>query len=194
MTAEAALAAWVAQTCAAVRVEVAWLGIAPERLAPGGTPHWSGDPCQAHPALELTWRTDAGVDRMTVRPELAIWVSGPVATAPVSPGEPIPWHPGEIPLAALAGGVWTGGDPLAIRPIRAGEALTRANTREAPDLPAGSAVTLRVRVGDLEVRAVGALLDPGTFGEPVRVVNHATHAIVRGRLVGPDTVELGELP
>jgi flagella basal body P-ring formation protein FlgA len=51
-------------------------------------------------------------------------------------------------------------------------------------------VTVRVRTGDLEIRAEGRLIGSARVGQRVGVHLDATGTVARGVLVSPDTVEL----
>lgn len=190
---EAALVAYVTEQCRAERVEVRWLGLDPARLTPGGRAGWRGDPCRANPTLGLTWAVGADPDHLTVRPDLDVWVSAPIAARPVARGEPVEVTDGVVPMASLSGGAWTG-EPgatlIAATALRAGEPLTRLNVRVAADAPSGSQVKLRVRVGDLVVTADGRLLSDGTVGHEVRAYVDATRAVVQGVLVSSDAVDV----
>jgi flagella basal body P-ring formation protein FlgA len=187
---EAALVEYVAERCGAVRVEVRWLGLDPARLLEGGRPGFDGDPCRANPTLTLTWSVGADPDRLRVRPDLVVWVPALVAARPVASGQPVEVVPGEARLSDLAAGAWTGGDAVATRAMRAGEALTRSSVREVPDADSGATVVLRVTAGSLQILAEGRLLQDASVGDEVRAYNEATDAVVRGILVAPDTVEL----
>ncbi len=187
---QASLAGWATDACQAERVDVAWLGIDPARLPAGGTGRWSGDPCRAHPVVELTWGTGDDVDFYTLRPELAVWVAADVAAGPAAAGAAIRVTPGLVRVETA--GSWPGGAAVAIRAVRAGEPVTLANARPAADLASGAPVSVVVRAGALEIRSAGKLLEPGRVGQPVRVLGTATHAILDGVLVDRDTVEIRE--
>lgn len=185
----ASLVAYATEVCRAERVEVGWLGLDPARLGSGGVPVWSGDPCRAHPELKLVWAVGDDVDVLTVRPRLGVWVTAVVAAAPAAVGEPIVLVPGTARLDT-PGATWPGGAAVATTAVRTGDVVSLLNARTPPDVVAGTGITVRVRVGSLEIRAEGRLLDAGRIGEPVRAQNLATDAVVRGILVDPNTVEL----
>ncbi|MEQ1505726.1 MAG: flagellar basal body P-ring formation chaperone FlgA [Myxococcota bacterium] len=186
----ASLVAYATARCEATAVEVRWLGVDPARLPAGATPSWSGDPCRPHPLLTATWTVGVDSDRVTVRPDLVVWVHAPVAAHPVEAGAEVEVTDGTAPLSALVAGRFTGDAAIASRALNAGEPLTRLNVRAKAAAVSGAEVTLRVRVGTLVVTADGRLLGDAQVGDVVRVFNHATEAVVSGTLVSPDTVEL----
>ncbi|MEZ4239358.1 MAG: flagella basal body P-ring formation protein FlgA [Myxococcota bacterium] len=187
---EQALVDYVTERCAAVRVEVRWLGLDPARLAPGGRPGFDGDPCQANPTLTLTWAVGADPDRLRVRPDLVVWVPAQVAAHPVAVGGEVEAVPGEARLSDLVGGAWADGAAVAVRELRAGEALTQLNVAAVPDAVTGAIVKVVVTSGSLRIAAEGRLLHGARVGELVRVYNQATDTVLRGVLVSSDTVEL----
>lgn len=190
MTSELALglAAWVATTCGALQVDVAELGVDPARFGDGGEVRWEGDPCRSHPTLRLVWSHEGDVDALTVRPVLEIRVAAPVAGRAAAVGEPLEVVLGPVLLGTAP--AFVGETALATRAVGAGEPLTVSNAMAPIDRTSGEAVALRVRIGALEVRADGRLLEDGRIGETVRVYNRATDTVVRGVLVSNDTVEL----
>ncbi|MEQ1567715.1 MAG: flagella basal body P-ring formation protein FlgA [Myxococcota bacterium] len=186
----ASLAAYATERCAATRVEVRWLGLDPARLPAGGRPSWEGDPCRPHPTLSLWWSVGGDADRFTVRPDLVVWVSAPVASTPADAGDEVVPIAGVAPLDRLAGGVWTGGPAVAIRALRAGEPLTGTSVRARADVASGAALVVRVRSGDLQIHADGRSIEDGRVGQPIRVYLLATDVVVRGVLTTPTTVDL----
>lgn len=187
---EAGLVAYATERCGAAAVEIRWLGVERAVLDEPGRASWDGDPCRAHPTLSLWWTAPAGVTRYTVRPELVIWVEAPVAAAPARAGEPVTGELALVELSALVGGRFTGGAAVARRALRAGDPLTSLTVAPAPDAASGARVTLRARVGDLEIRGEGKLLENARIGESVRVWVAATDVSVRGVLSSPDLVDL----
>jgi flagella basal body P-ring formation protein FlgA len=185
------LVAYVTEQCEATAVEVTWLGLDLARLPPGAQQvRWEGDPCRAHPQLQLTWATGAEVDRYTVRPELVVWVRALVAAEGAAQGELVKVTWGSAPLEKLTGPRWTSESAVALRPLAAGEALTAAKVALPADAVAGARVTVRVRSGDLEIRTEGRLIGAARVGQRVGVHLYATGNVARGVLVAPDTVEL----
>lgn len=188
---ETQLVALATERCAAARVEVRWLGVDPARLDPAGVGAWEGDPCRSHPTLALWWTVPGGTDRLTVRPQLSIWVEGPVAAESAAVGERVRAVPGLVPLSALAGGgAFVGETGVATRTIEAGEALTTLAVAAPPDVACGEKIVLRVRSGALEIRSEGRLLEDGRVGQPVRVWVAATDTATRGMLSADRTVDL----
>ena len=59
-----------------------------------------------------------------------------------------------------------------------------------PDADQGADVTLKLVRGGLVIVAPGHLADNGYLGQPVRVVNEATHVVAEGVLVREDLVHL----
>jgi Chaperone for flagella basal body P-ring formation len=188
---ESQLVALAIERCEAVRVEVRWLGVDPARLDPAGVGTWDGDPCRPRPTLALWWTVPSGTDRLTVRPQLSIWVEGPVAAEAAAVGERVRAVPGVVPLAALSsGGAYTGPAGVATRPMEAGDPLTVHTVAAPPDVPCGEKIVLRVRSGALEIRSEGRLLEDGRVGQPVRVWVAATDTATRGVLSADRTVDL----
>lgn len=180
---EASLVAWVEQACDAVSVDVHWLGV-DEDL--DGALRWEGNPCRARPQLRL-WVDDRP---RTVRPHLTVWVRVPVASAPASPGQAISWEEGVAPVESVRGVPLRSEGLQARVSLDAGDPITDAVVLLPPDARRGAPVTLTVTAGSLTVTAPGELLEDGTLGQSVRVVNLATHTTQRGHLVRPDTVDL----
>jgi Chaperone for flagella basal body P-ring formation len=188
---EAQLVALATERCEAARVEVRWLGVDPARLDPAGTGAWEGDPCGSHPTLALWWTVPGGTDRLTVRPQLSIWVEGPVAAEAAAVGERVRAVPGLVPWSSLAGGAaFPGATGVATRALEAGDPLTVHAVVAPPDVPCGEKIVLRVRAGALEIRSEGRLLEDGRVGQPVRVWVAATDTATRGVLSADRTVDL----
>lgn len=181
------LADWVAAECGAVRVDVEHLGVAE---VDGQPSTWIGQPCRPRPDLRLVL-TDGR--RVVVRPHLAIWLPASVAAAPAEIGDPISLRPGLVRVEALHGQPASEGWVARVH-IDEGQPLTTAVARPAPDALRDAAVDLRVTRGTVHLRAPGRLLEEGTIGEPVRVLNLATRTAQEGVLVDASTVELGRTP
>ncbi len=185
-TVEASLVEWVASECGAVSVEIEHLGV---RTA-GAPSVWLGRPCRPRPDLRLVL-TDGR--RVVVRPHLAIWMEAPVAAAATEVGQPVRLRPGRVRVEDLHGEAAADGW-LARVHVDEGEAVTTAVASPAPDARRDAAVDLRVTRGSLTVVAPGRLLEEGTVGEAVRVVNLATRTALEGVLVDASTVEIGRPP
>lgn len=190
MTIEAALVDYATSRCDASRVEIVWLGFDPMQLTAGGKASFDGDPCRAHPQLSLTWSTGDDIDRYTLRPKLSVWVPALVAPEDVAIGEVLSGVVSSVPLAAGGAARWSEGPVVALTSISAGEALTHANSSRPYDALSGSAVIVKVRVGDLEVRTEGRLLGDGRIGDRVQVHIKSTGAALSGVLTTIETVEL----
>ena len=65
------------------------------------------------------------------------------------------------------------------------------SVRTAPDARSGDDVTVLVESGALRIQAPGRLMEDATLGEPVRVSNLATGAVMTGALVSPGIVRAG---
>ena len=88
------------------------------------------------------------------------------------------------------------GNPVAVSPwrsrvnLRAGQPVTTGQVVAVPDADQGADVTLKLVRGGLVIVAPGHLADNGYLGQPVRVVNEATHVVAEGVLVREDLVHL----
>jgi hypothetical protein len=184
---QASLTEWIATRCGASRVEVRWLGVDASRLPESGVPRWEGEPCRGNPRVRLTV-VDDGVAAWTgtIQPRIDLWAPGFVAAKDLSPGARVEAVPAEVPFSAAP----TVDVGVTRVPLTAGEPLSARVVDPLADLPAGAAVVLVSSVGALSIRAPGTLLHAGVIGQPVRVVNQATHAALAGTLVDAQTVEL----
>lgn len=190
----ASLTGYVVEQCGAVEVEVHWVGVDPARVASDADLHWTGDPCRSRPELRLEVVRDAALDaRFTVRPSLSTWVETVVAEQPAAVGQTVAITTGRALLQDVRGTPRTDGTWIARVPLSAGDPITDAVTIAPLDGTAGDAVRLAVRAGALSIHAPGRLLADARIGEPVRVVNEATHSTLRGVLVEPGVVEVGRI-
>lgn len=195
MTAEAAfvasLLAWATPRCEAVRAEVRWLGLDATRIEAPRDITWAGDPCAARPSLTVAWTDPRGAHQLAVHPQLALWVTGPIAAGPAKRGEPVTVAHGEIALHALTGHLVPGAGPYVARTgLVAGAPLTDLVVDAPPDARAGTVLPLRVERGAVVVSADVRLLTDAHVGERVRFVNLVTQLGGEGVLVAPDRVEL----
>jgi hypothetical protein len=76
------------------------------------------------------------------------------------------------------------GEWQATASLRAGEAITTARARPAPDLVDGQSVTVVAHVGSVRVTAPARLVGDAWVGRPARAVYLATRAVVPG-VLGP---------
>jgi len=186
------LATYAVARCGAERAEVTWLGLGGS--VPGGDAarlDWEGDPCRSRPELELRVVEQGElVARAPVRPGLQVWVEAPVAPRRVLPGEDFTPELGLVLVQDLRG------NPVAVSPwrsrvnLRAGQPVTTGQVVAVPDADQGADVTLKLVRGGLVIVAPGHLADNGYLGQPVRVVNEATHVVAEGVLVREDLVHL----
>jgi len=187
-----ALVDHVEAACDAQAVQVEVLGVAEAALAEAEAVRWEGDPCARRPTLRLELLADGRVAaRYTVRPLLSGHALGPVATVDLSPGDPVQWAPGPVPLGVPtldADSLPAAG--LATRTLAAGTPLTPGTVRSAPDVAEGAAVTVVVRRGALQLTVPGTLLRDGAIGAPVRVRNDLNRTALSGVLVAADRVEI----
>jgi flagella basal body P-ring formation protein FlgA len=77
---------------------------------------------------------------------------------------------------------------LVARPVLEGHALLREDVSLPPALARGSNVTLLVERGGVSVTTPGVLERPARLGEETQVRAPVLGRVVRGRLLGPDTV------
>lgn len=188
--AEAALAAFAEQECAAERVDVLAVGVAISTV-PEGRAMWSGDPCAAHPSLRLKVIDDGQiVFNASVRPELDIWVTTVVSVTDTDPGAPLSIEPGVVRLRQIVGTPVGQGDWVARVHHKPGDPITDRTATTALDRNAGDAVALVVTRGAVTLTAPGTLLANARVGDDVQVINEATRVRLRGKLVSPDTVEI----
>ena len=141
--------------------------------------------------LRLTVR-DAGTIclQTRMRPQIARWVTLPVATASVAPGAVIPMVSKRLQLTDNPGTTVdpSGGPYLARTALRAGEVVTVTRSRQQPDVSGGSAVVVEMSEGGLTIRCEGTLVGDGQLGQPVRARCRTTGRLVDGVLIRPDRV------
>jgi flagellar basal body P-ring formation protein FlgA len=89
-----------------------------------------------------------------------------------------------LPTATeLAGG-------RAIRDMKAGDIVQAGWVQLKPAVHAGDPVTVRARIGDVEVTSILVASDNGNIGAIVRVMNPDTHRTLRARVVASGIVEV----
>lgn len=184
------LAAWVATTCGASRVDIVATGLDAARLAYAQAAQFEGMPCRGNPTLRAHLAEPSATKSLLFRPRLAVWRSGWVTAQEVRAGQPVAPVAGEVRVDRVVGDPLVGEGPwLARRDLGAGAALTDFNTEPAPDAEPGDTVTVVLGRGDLHVSAQGRLLDGGRRGDAVRVLL-ATGTVVTGDLAAPQRVEI----
>lgn len=77
------------------------------------------------------------------------------------------------------------------RPISVGQPVTATVLRTPRMIKRGQAVTLVLQVGAITVRGRGKALADGGRGDRIRVRNNSSRRVVEGRVISPDTVEVG---
>lgn len=185
----AALVAHVEARCREVaEVRVDSLGIAADKLVEGSGYAWEGDPCRPAPTLRLR---EYGTERAWyVKPSYSVLVHTPVATEGVRAGQEVPYEMGVADLRHVRGTPVGQGTWRARTTVAAGTPITLSLVTPLPDAARGAPIALVVTRGKLRIEADGELLNDARVGEPVRALNHATRATVRGILVQPDVVEV----
>jgi flagella basal body P-ring formation protein FlgA len=78
----------------------------------------------------------------------------------------------------------------ALREIPAGAVVTAAMVRPAPVVRTGDEVRARVRLGPAEIVGLAVAQQAGGVGDVIRVVNRTSRRALRGRVVGPQEVEV----
>lgn len=190
---DAALADYAVEQCAAERVEVHALPIAPHLVRPTDGVVFTGDPCRARPVLRLEVHRDGAVAaRYTVQPRLTAYVRVSVTADPLERGDIV----SELDTTAVVAAPELVGAPVgegrweARRALPAGTPLTDAVLRPARDAHAGDRVEVVVRRGELVIGTRGRLLSAARIGDRVRVHSDATGTTVSAVLVEPGVVEV----
>ncbi len=78
----------------------------------------------------------------------------------------------------------------AVRPLVPGDFVLASDVVAMPTIKNGSSVRLVVAVGDLEVSLEGVAAQDGNVGEDIQVVNPSSGRTIRGRVMGPQRVEV----
>ncbi|MFN7142300.1 MAG: flagellar basal body P-ring formation chaperone FlgA [Myxococcota bacterium] len=133
-----------------------------------------------------------GDGRWSTRAVIETWRHVPVAVADADPGENVEFRVERVSSERLRGeepvgveGTWT-----ARVGLRAGEPLTSARVRPAPDLARGEKVRILVGGDGLVVTAEGEALRDAYVDEPIAVLNFSTRAVVQGTYRGDGLVTL----
>jgi flagella basal body P-ring formation protein FlgA len=183
-------------------VEVPFLGMGRALSCPEGsrvevTPS-KGESWRGVSDLTVTGIAPGGLtcDRLRIRPRVEVWTRVPVAARAVAAGEPVSLAEGRVLRSSLGGAPVSFGetDLEAKVPLAEGEPVTVLAVRAAPDARSGDDVTVLVQAGALKVKAPGRLMEDARVGDPVRVSNLATGAVMTGALVAPGIVRAGGTP
>lgn len=144
---------------------------------------------EGHVSMEL--KTLRGSWRL--RPDVALWVTVPVASKAIARGEPVEASLMRVRLRELRGSSPVDAELSweATTSIAAGQPVTVGRVRRLPDLRDGARVSVVVSRGGISVRAPGELLADAVIGETVAVLNLATRSQQLGTLQADGTVTLG---
>jgi flagella basal body P-ring formation protein FlgA len=96
---------------------------------------------------------------------------------------------------------WLDGQPLkplvedlagarTLRPLVPGDVLTNRDVAVPPTIRSGDPVRLRLATAHVEVSVEGVAAQDGRIGDRIRVVNPSSGRVLRGRVVGPNAVEV----
>jgi len=188
VAAMAALADQVVDSCKAAQVDIHHLGIERKTLRDGVSFRFTGNLCQNNPRLNLSIVTDTGqVKKLVVQPALTVWVHAPIAATDIERGERVRPRLGLIDIGMISGELVPEGGEARV-PIAAGHPITTMNVRVPFDGRMGSDVSLVVLRGPIRLEARGRLLANGRIGDRVKVVNHLTHTVTTGTLIGNSQV------
>lgn len=126
--------------------------------------------------------------------EVAIAQRALPAGTVLAPGDVVvelrPLEPGAPPPAAVNSVVGA----TVTRPLAAGAPVGRADVAPPPPISRGASVTVEIRRGSVRVRGPGLLENAARPGDSVAVRLVQTRAVVRGTLVAPSTVVVGDAP
>ncbi|MSQ02619.1 MAG: flagellar basal body P-ring formation protein FlgA [Myxococcales bacterium] len=144
---------------------------------------------EGHLSVELKSRRGS----WRLRPDVALWVTVPVASKAIARGEPVESSPMRVRMRELRGSTPVDADLSweATTSIAAGQPVTVGRVRRLPDLRDGARVSVVVSRGGISVRAPGELLADAVIGQTVAVLNLATRSQQLGTLQADGTVTLG---
>ena len=186
---ESALVEFVTERCEAVGVEVLHLGVQAHTLH-GATVHWTGNPCQTRPELQLLVTRGDRLSELLVRPRLAITIEVPVAEQFATAGELVSIVRGTARIGEFHGRPVDDGEWLARTDLKPGTPLTDSVVMPPIHAHTGDAVEIALVRGALIVTASGTLLQSARIGDTVQVANRATGLAQRGVLVSAKRVEI----
>ena len=133
----------------------------------------------------------AGTARYAIVPHVVVWRALPVAVSPTAAGQRVSVTLGRVSSDRLgAQAVAPDGAWVARVRLAAGEPLTSANVRLAPDVQRGAPVRIVAAQGHVSVSAPGELLDDAFVGGRVAVLNLATRTVQSGTYRGGSVVAL----
>lgn len=148
--------------------------------------------------VDLLGRAPDGTvcERLRTTARFRVWVDAPVAVEARAPGAPVgPVSRARVDRASIIGRPVTDAASRVARvPLEPGTPLTDQTTRPAPLAAEGATVTLVAGTGPLTISATGRLLEDALPGQPVRVANLATGAVVQGTFVAPGVFRAGGAP
>ncbi len=137
------------------------------------------------------WYGGVPCDRTRMRSRVRRWITVPVASAAVGPGDAVAFAPARVDASHLSGApVAADSGPWEARiPLRAGQPVTMQSVRAIPDARSGESVTLIASRGPLTIAASGLLMDDAYVGQSVIVANTATGTVVEGVYLRDGRVE-----
>lgn len=112
----------------------------------------------------------------------AVVTAADVTTERRAPGTAIP-----VPVEAVVGAVVN-------HDLTAGAIVANHDVSLPPPLARGTQVTVDVRRGSVHIHGTGVLELAARPGQPATALIEATHAVIHGVLVAPNTLVVGEAP
>lgn len=144
-------------------------------------------------AWDVTVVTDTGSRKVPVRATARAWQRQLIATKPLARGQVI--QAGDVTARrALVDRLPPDGAPLAAeqvvgqvaaRGIKAGTLITGPLVEAVPLAKVGQFITITLNRGTVRIKSVGKALDPGSYGQTIRVKNEATRDVYQVILTGP---------
>lgn len=144
-------------------------------------------------AWDVTVVTDTGSRKVPVRATARAWQRQLLATRPLARGQVI--QAGDVTARrALVDRLPPDGAPLAAeqvvgqvaaRGIKAGTLITGPLVEAVPLAKVGQFITITLNRGTVRIKSVGKALDPGSYGQTIRVKNEATRDVYQVVLTGP---------
>lgn len=143
-------------------------------------------------AWDVTVVTDTGSRKVPVRATARAWQRQLIATKPLARGQVI--QASDVTArralvdrlpdgAALAAEQVLG--QVAARGIKAGTLITGPLVEAVPLAKVGQFITITLNRGTVRIKSVGKALDPGSYGQTIRVKNEATRDVYQVVLTGP---------
>lgn len=144
-------------------------------------------------AWDVTVVTETGSRKVPVRATARAWQRQLLATRPLARGQVI--QAGDVTARrALVDRLPPDGAPLAAeqvvgqvaaRGIKAGTLITGPLVEAVPLAKVGQFITITLNRGTVRIKSVGKALDPGSYGQTIRVKNEATRDVYQVILTGP---------